>query len=287
MLIMAAVIIGLLACFGIAVIVADVNRFVIREYCFDAPGLRKDYTLVMLSDLHNKSFGRHNDRLYSAIERLSPDSVMIAGDMITAEEKADMEPALGLVTRLARRWPVYYGNGNHETKLKLQPDVFGDIYAGYEKELKKTGARHLVNESILLPETGIRVYGLELGKKYFRKFKMAEMPPSYLDQLLGKPSGEYRILIAHNPDYFKTYAAWGADLVLSGHVHGGIVRLPGLGGMLSPSLHLFPKYDGGVFAEGKSNMVLGRGLGTHTIPVRVFNPGELIVVRLKCGSKRH
>ena len=81
--------------------------------------------------------------------------------------------------------------------------------------------------------------------------------------------------------YFPAYAEWGADLVLSGHVHGGIMRLPLLGGVISPTLRLFPRYDGGLFQEGGSTMILGRGLGSHTIPIRIFNPGELVVVELE------
>lgn len=87
-------------------------------------------------------------------------------------------------------------------------------------------------------------------------------------------------MIAHNPEYFPAYAEWGADLVLSGHVHGGLMRLPFLGGVIAPSMKLFPKYDGGVFEEHGSTMILSRGLGTHTLPIRIFNPGELVVIRL-------
>ena len=86
--------------------------------------------------------------------------------------------------------------------------------------------------------------------------------------------------MAHNPDYFEEYAAWGADLVLSGHVHGGMMRLPILGGVVSPAFKLFPKYDGGLFQQGKSTMILSRGLGMHTIPIRIFNPGELILLKI-------
>ena len=108
------------------------------------------------------------------------------------------------------------------------------------------------------------------------------MEPSYLRKLLGTPDREkFQLLIAHNPVYFDAYADWGADLVVSGHVHGGIMRLPFLGGVLSPSLTLFPKYDGGMFREHGSTMILSRGLSSHTIPIRIFNPGELIVIELK------
>ena len=108
------------------------------------------------------------------------------------------------------------------------------------------------------------------------------MDPEYLKTLLGQPSEEnYTILIAHNPDYFPKYAEWGADLVLAGHVHGGMVRVPFWGkGVVSPNVRLFPKYDGGEFTIGKSRMLLSRGLGMHTIPIRLFNPGEILEVEL-------
>ena len=107
------------------------------------------------------------------------------------------------------------------------------------------------------------------------------MEDEYLKETLGEhKEGVYQILLAHNPEYFEEYAAWGADLVLSGHVHGGIMRLPLLGGVISPKLVLFPKYDGGRFYEKDSTMILSRGLGMHTLPIRIFNPAELVVIHL-------
>ena len=106
------------------------------------------------------------------------------------------------------------------------------------------------------------------------------MSSDYLERLMGQASGEmYTVLLAHHPNYFPQYAAWGADLTLSGHIHGGVARVPFWGrGVISPAWRLFPRYDGGIFREGKAVMVLSRGLGIHTIPVRVFNPGELWVI---------
>ena len=109
------------------------------------------------------------------------------------------------------------------------------------------------------------------------------MEENYLTEILGRrPEGLYTVLLAHNPDYFPRYAGWGADLTLSGHVHGGVARVPFWGkGVISPGYRLFPKYDGGIFREGQAVMVLSRGLGMHTIPIRLFNPGELWVIDLK------
>ena len=104
-----------------------------------------------------------------------------------------------------------------------------------------------------------------------------------MGSILGPCDREnYTVLLAHNPDYFPRYASWGADLVCSGHVHGGVARVPFWGkGMISPSLRLFPRYDGGAFQEGKSTMLLSRGLGAHTIPFRLFNPAELLLVEFR------
>ena len=135
-------------------------------------------------------------------------------------------------------------------------------------------------------EDNIRITGLDMSRDYYKRFKKFPMDSSYLPKSLGKIKEEkYEILLAHNPDYFEEYAAWGADLVFSGHVHGGMMRLPVLGGVVSPAVRLFPKYDGGLFKQGKSTMILSRGLGMHTIPIRIFNPGELILVNLSPKGK--
>ena len=157
----------------------------------------------------------------------------------------------------------------------------------YEEALQKIGIRRLVNEHTVLEESGICIYGSEIDKLYYKRFGIQPMDREYLKSLLGQPSAEkYTILIAHNPDYFPKYADWGADLVLAGHVHGGMVRVPIWGkGVVSPNVRLFPKYDGGEFTLGKTRMLLSRGLGMHTIPIRLFNPGEVLEVDLLPGGE--
>lgn len=272
---------GIVAVFFLAVMAIDCNRFTIREYnCKDAR-LEKDTRIVLLSDLHNKSFGKDNRRLIGAIDRIRPDLILVAGDMYTAARGQGAENARRLMEELAGRYPIYYGNGNHEHKTALYPEEYGMVYPSYAENLKELGVRHLVNEKAQLRERKMAVYGLELDRNYYGKFHHRKMEEGYLEKLLGRPGkSEYSVMIAHNPDYFPDYAAWGADLVVSGHVHGGLMRLPVLGGVISPAMRLFPKYDGGMFREGNARMVLSRGLGTHTLPIRIFNPGELVVINL-------
>lgn len=280
MIILISVIV-ILAAFFLIIMAVDCNRFVIREYRCSGKGLKKDGTVILLSDLHNKSFGKKNERLLEAIESRHPDMILIAGDMYTSAKGGDIDTAKELVCRLAERYPVYYGNGNHEHKTRLCPEYFGTMYEEFADAVKSAGVRYLVNEKASLPAFNMDIYGAEIGREYYGKFKSVQMEASYLKKLLGKPDpSRFSVLIAHNPDYFKTYAQWGADLVVSGHVHGGLMRLPVFGGVISPAIKLFPKYDGGEFKEGRSTMILGRGLGTHTLPIRIFNPGELVVIRL-------
>lgn len=275
-------IIVIIATILIWIMLYDSNRFVVVQHTFCDRRIKKAFRAVVMADLHNKQYGKENERLISAIENLNPDGILIAGDIITADPGKKNKPAIELMCKLAERYPIYYGNGNHEHRLKLYPEEYGDMGEVYEKALREMGIDRLVNSHVEIEGTGIVVYGSEIDRQYYKRFKTEYMEHDYLAMLLGKPKEEkYNILIAHNPDYFPRYAGWGADLVLSGHVHGGMVRVPGWKGVVSPAVRLFPKYDGGIFKEGKSTMLLSRGLGMHTIPIRLFNPGELLVIDFK------
>lgn len=270
------------AIFFIIVMIIDCNRFVIREYTVTSDKLKKGGRFVLLSDLHNKTFGEGNRRLLTAIEKQNPDAILIAGDMYTSAQREDNTGTADFVCRLAARYPVYYGNGNHEYKTRLCPEAFGTMYEDFMAKIREAGAVVLLNGRVTLPSYNMDIYGLEIDRAYYKKIVSPHMERSYLDGLMGNPDpNRFNLLIAHNPDYFETYAEWGADLTVSGHVHGGLMILPFLGGVVSPRLNLFPRYDGGKFESGEKEMVLSRGLGTHTLPIRIFNPGELVVIDLK------
>ncbi len=273
-------IICMIAIICIWIMLYDSNRFVIRTHVTADERIRKPLRAVVLADLHNKCYGKDNVRLLEAVRECSPDCIFIAGDMLTAKPGKSFETALHVLEELAKDYPIYYGNGNHEHRLKLYPDSYGDMAQRYEAALRKAGIGRLVNSHISLQSHGITVYGSEIDKFYYKRFKVQHMEPDYLEQLLGAPDpGVYNVLIAHDPDYFPQYVEWGADLTVSGHVHGGIVRVPFWGkGIASPNIRLFPRYDGGLFHEKGKTMLLSRGLGIHTIPFRLFNPGELWVV---------
>ena len=278
-ILIAVLLIGL---FFLCVMVIDTNRFVTREYTVRSEKLTAYRNVLVLSDLHGKSFGKGNRKLKEAIHKLEPDLILLAGDMYTATKNGDNSEVISFVTHLAKEYPVYSANGNHEHKTKLGPEYYGPLYETYLRVVEESGGVILVNESVTLPEGDVKIYGLEIEREYYRKGSTPVMDEAYMGRLLGQSDvGKFNLLIAHNPDYFENYADWGADLVVSGHVHGGLMILPVIGGFINPRLQLFPKYDGGRFAHKSSTMILGRGLGCHTLPIRIFNPGELVLIRLE------
>lgn len=239
--------------------------------------------IVFLSDLHNRCYGEKNSSLIKDIENINPDYVFIGGDMITSclERFSEFDDTLDFIRVLSEKYKVYYGMGNHEERLRRRPEKYpSGTYEKLTDILSGFGTPILVNECVHL-ENNIDLYGLDLDHIYFRKFITRKIKEGYLDTALGRPdNSKYNILLAHNPEHFKSYAEWGADLVLSGHVHGGIIRIPYLGGVISPAMKLFPKYDGGLFSEFGAKMILSRGIGSHTIPIRVNNKAELVVIEL-------
>ena len=278
-------IIAVFGIFFLTIMIIDGNRFRIVRYHLSSHKIKKKHHYVVLSDLHNKSYGKKNERLLKAIDRLAPEAILIAGDMLTSKPEKSYEVARNLLEQLVKKYPIYYGMGNHETRLFLYPEVYGDMGKNYESDLNKMQVTFMRNENREC-EDNIRITGLDMARIYYKRFKKVPMESDYLPETLGKSiADKYEILLAHNPDYFEEYAEWGADLVLSGHVHGGMMRLPFFGGVVSPAFKFFPKYDGGLFKQGESIMILSRGLGMHTIPIRIFNPGELISLTLSPENK--
>ncbi len=124
--------------------------------------------------------------------------------------------------------------------------------------------------------------GLEIPLECYKHFGRGKLSTEQIEDGIGNSCEDgYEILLAHNPTYMKSYVKWGADLVLSGHLHGGIVRLPLLGGVIAPNFIVFPKYSGDLYQEGDTHIVVSKGLGTHTINIRLFNPAELVVLHLQ------
>lgn len=274
------------ALFFLIVNIRDMNRFVVREYTFTSDKISKEGTFVFLSDLHDKSYGKNNVKLLNAIKDVKPDVLLVGGDMIVASPGEENGKAKAFMQALAGEYTVYHGMGNHEYRSDFYREKYENMYDEYSKPLTDKGVVFLRNDNVYLEEYNIRIRGAEIDRKYYKRFVVRHMDADYLEEILGKSDEKsYEILLAHNPDYFKQYAAYGADLTLAGHVHGGIIRMPFIGGIASPAVRFFPRYNGGLYRRENAAMIVSCGLGTHTLPMRIFNPAELIVIHLKPSCK--
>ena len=243
--------------------------------------VRKPRTLVFLTDLHDKEFGEGNVRLLEEVRRVRPDMALIGGDTMVAKEgRARLEVTGRLLAGLTGICPVYYGNGNHEQRLQRKKEVYGSLYEDFRRLLRRYGAVYL-SDSFADVDEDIRISGLNIENSFYFDLFTAKMKPEYVQMHLGQASqGRFQILLAHSPLFLDAYAGWGADLALAGHFHGGTVRIPGLGGVMTPQYQFFVPYCAGTFEKEGCHMIVGRGLGTHSINIRFCNKPQLVVVKL-------
>ena len=259
------------------------------EVCSDKlNGLSVEKKIVFLTDLHNKIYGKDNEKLLSSIRGIQPELILVGGDMVVGKANASEENTCAFIKKLTEIAPVYYANGNHEYRMKIYKEQFGDRILKYKSELESSGVVFLENSSIdvILDEKKVQLTGLEVPREYYKKFHKIEMSDEALGELIGNANGDFfQILLAHNPVYMDTYKKWGADLVLSGHLHGGVVRIPGFRGVITPQFRLFPKYSGEFRSEDDTAIIVSKGLGTHTFHIRFLNPAEVVVVHIKSNDK--
>ncbi len=252
-------------------------------------------SFILLADLHNRTFGKNSQRLVQRIDGLKPDFIIIAGDMVNKKDRSYPSNSYTLLEQLAKKYKLFYAYGNHEQKLERigkdtsiqwtkEEQEYNSTWIEYKNKLKKAKVVFLDNDSATLELSSalLRITGVSLPYEYFEFNSSKKLRVEELEELVGDHSKElFQILIAHNPVHFSAYEQWGADLTLSGHLHGGMLRLPGIGGVISPQAKFFPKYDKGMYQKGQRYLIVSRGLGSHSIMPRLFNLPELIYVKLK------
>lgn len=228
--------------------------------------------IVHISDLHGMSFGRDNRRLAELIRRQQPDIIAYTGDIAGAE--GDLSAVEPLLKELEGLCPAYYVNGNHEWADGCVEEI--------EALMERYGVRCLSNEIELLyrGEDSIAIIGAEDPNG-----RADMMTPWELSLQAGELySGKFMLWLAHRNDYIKMYPDIGTDLILSGHAHGGIVRLPLVGGLLNVNRSLGAEYESGLYYSGHYIMEVSRGLG-NSIPIpRFFNRPELVTIELRTKS---
>lgn len=235
------------------------------------------FRVVQISDLHNASFGKENERLFTQIQDLDPDIVVLTGDMVDSGH-TNIEVALAFAEKIAASYPTYYVTGNHEVWLEESDKQV--LMEG----LERTGVICLSDEYVEIERAGSRITLIGLNDESLGGIKalVTEKTTDETKLLTGtEDTGGLQILLAHEPQYIENYTKYNVDLVFSGHAHGGQFRMPFAGGgLVAPGQGLFPKYTEGVHVMDGTTMIISRGLGNSIIPVRVFNRPEIVCVEL-------
>lgn len=268
----------------------NTNEIEILSYIIEndkIPPEFNDFNIVQISDLHSKSFGKNNKKLLEKIDSLNPDAIFITGDLVDGDSK-NYYVALDLIDKLCEKYKVFHIIGNHEQKALIKRNR--ELYIKYFEELSKKSIINLDNDVVKIERNNryLNVYGLTIPLDYYTYFfknykeKKLELEANFMESKLGiLNQSDYNILLVHTPFFFEEYSKWGADLVLAGHVHGGIIRVPYLGGLLSPNREFFPEYDFGKYNKDKSTMLLSKGLGGAKIFMRINCRPEVVKITLK------
>lgn len=233
-----------------------------------------DFKIIQVSDFHNTKSKKLTNNLIDEIKKQKPNIIVITGDLIDSR-KTDIEVAINFIKKIKDISPVYFISGNHEARIRT-----------YEK--LKT---EMIDNGVIVLENKTEIIELENSKLNLLGIDDPSMAHEYLisdEEIirtelngLSYDKSEFTILLSHRPEVFNIYVENKIDLVLSGHAHGGQIRIPFVGGVIAPNQGLFPKYTSGIFKEGKTAMIVSRGIGNSILPYRINNNPELVVITLK------
>lgn len=249
-------------------------------YSSEVPSEFKDFKIVQISDLHNKVFGKEQSKLLEKIEKLSPDIIIVTGDLID-RRRYNLDEAMHFIEGSLKVAPIYYVSGNHE--------AWSGKYNEISKKLIEAGV-HILDDTTLELFKGkskIQLLGLSdpafLTSSYLEDTNTSNTE-KYLSQ--WEDMEEFKILLSHRPEIFDLYCEYNINMIFSGHAHGGQFRIPFIGGLFAPDQGFFPKYTNGNYTNDKSTMFVSRGLGNSVLPIRLFNRPEIISVTLKSSDEK-
>lgn len=269
---------------GVGLIVLEQKRLVIRQQTLRLPSLPDafdGFRVVQLSDLHKRVYPHRERRLLQKVQQCQPDIIVITGDLVS-RSVTDFTERTALLNALRQMAPVYLSLGNHEWDMQPQQ------MAAYQAMVKQSGCVLLENETVTLQRNGMVCYlagaSLRIGIYHDAVFAYRDLE-SYTAADLTADLGETKgctILLAHSPFPAESYFTWGADLTLSGHVHGGIVRLPIIGGLLSPERRFLPQYSKGIYEKDGRYLYVNCGIGK----LRLGNPSEVAEITLRSENSK-
>ncbi len=248
------------------------------------------FSFCFFSDLHEKKYGNNNSHLIDYLKKTNIDNLIIAGDMVKYSKRdknkkpkydntIDFFKEIKRVTGIKN---IFYGLGNHELNIKYnQKEDYNKIMNSCN-ELNV----HILDDNYFEIDNKIRVYSISLYKGFYKKEivfrnKKNKLTNDIIKEHIGNIKKEYyNIIICHNPDYSEELINYGFDLVLSGHHHGGLVRFPFIGSLISPELVIMPKYSSGLYKYKNKNIIVSNGLGEHSINFRLNNMHTIYEVHI-------
>lgn len=230
------------------------------------------FKILQVSDLHNKEFGKKQEKLLKLTKEVNPNIIVVTGDAIDSR-RTNMKIPIEYLSQVAKTYPTYYVTGNHERRI--------NDYNEFEKMLIKSRVKVLNNqyENIKIGNEEISLIGMKDISFIKSKNKNIEYL-NILNNIKKETNNNFTILLSHRPDIIDVYSKSNVDLVFTGHAHGGQIRLPFTDGLFAPNQGLFPKYTSGKFKKYNTDMIVSRGLGNSLFPFRIFNRPELIVTTL-------
>jgi predicted MPP superfamily phosphohydrolase len=244
----------------------EISRYEVKSQ--KLPESFDGFKIVQLSDLHGAEFGEDGMGLVEKVKELEPDIIALTGDFVTDE--GDLAAVEKLAARLTELCPVYFISGNHEFGSGLAVKV--------RNILERAGVKYLSNEYLTISrgEDGILLGGVEDPLAY------ADMlSPDELAQKMNDAAPDaFKILLGHRNYWMTEYPELPVDLIFCGHAHGGLIRIPGVGGLIGTDRRLFPDFDAGEYNNGRYTLIVSRGLGNSVSIPRVFNRPEIVCVEL-------
>ena len=264
-------ILPVLAILVILTLIALDERLILRTYTVASPKLTAEVRLAVVTDFHSSD---NAEEVAAMVASCAPDAVLLVGDMFDDDtQNRPTERTLSLMRQLSALYPCYYVSGNHEAWT-------GEMDALYQ-QTEEAGVTVLRMSSGVLTVRGQRIALCGIPDPYEMVFSGAPDTEEQLRQALEDvDSADFTVLLAHRPELLAKYAQFPLDLVVSGHAHGGQVRIPGvLNGLYAPNQGWFPKLAGGAYTQDGTTLIVSRGLAVRTRLPRVFNRPEVVLVR--------
>ncbi len=269
------------ALFCVLAVVAFWQGLVIREYTIASELVTNEIRIALITDLHSTFYGENQKKLVAKIDSCSPDLILLAGDI--ADDEVPHDGTKALLSVIGKKYPCYYVTGNHEFWTK-EIDAVKEMIASYGVHVLcgETATVKIGSQTVTLAGVDDPVGLYSDDEAYLPKTEAPRKWKEQLDFVNRENSGEnFSILLSHRPEQAELYSKSGFDLVVSGHAHGGQVKIPFLvNGVYAPNQGFFPKYAGGMYDLGETDMIVSRGLCVDNKP-RVFNPPELVFINVE------